>query len=78
MSKLFWFSRVLRHDRRTSGEVRFLAACMSLCLPGLGQAYRGQYIMAVFWLVSAFIGYCMLIVPGLLIHALCIFCAGLD
>lgn len=49
-----------------------LAAVMSLFLPGLGQLYKSQPFWALFWFLSVPVSYLFLIIPGLIMHALCV------
>jgi TM2 domain-containing membrane protein YozV len=49
-----------------------VAAVLSLVIPGAGQMYKGQVFNGLLWLVVVAIGYFMLIVPGLILHLLCI------
>ena len=55
---------------------RRLAMLLSLVLPGLGQVYKGQMINGLAWFVATIVGYLAFIVPGLLLHILCILGAG--
>lgn len=48
------------------------AAVLSLIVPGAGQLYAGRPVSAVTWFVLVTIGYLLLIVPGILLHILCI------
>ena len=49
-----------------------VAAVLSLLVPGAGQLYAGRPLSAVAWFAVVTIGYMMLIVPGILLHVLCI------
>lgn len=53
-----------------------VAAVLSFLLPGLGQVYRGSVLAGLLWLVVVLLGYAMLIVPGLVLHILCVVRAG--
>lgn len=48
------------------------AAVLSLIVPGAGQLYAGRPVSAVTWFVLVTIGYLLLVVPGILLHVLCI------
>jgi hypothetical protein len=48
------------------------AAVLSLIVPGAGQLYAGRPVSAVTWFVIVTIGYLLLIVPGILLHILCV------
>lgn len=49
-----------------------VAGVLSLIVPGAGQLYAGHPVSAVMWFVVVSIGYLLLIVPGVILHALCI------
>lgn len=49
-----------------------LAAVFSFFIPGLGQIYRGKVITGLVWLAATSVGYFLLVVPGLILHLLCI------
>ncbi len=49
-----------------------VAGVLSLIVPGAGQLYAGHPLSAVLWFVAVSIGYLLLIVPGVILHALCI------
>ncbi len=51
---------------------RLVAIILSLILPGLGQLYKGQVINGIVWFIATVIGYAAMIVPGLVLHLLCI------
>ena len=55
--------------RQPSGGV---AAVLSFLLPGLGQLYKGQVGRGLLWFFATAIGYAALIVPGLILHLVCI------
>ncbi len=48
-----------------------VAALLSLVVPGAGQLYVGRPLSALSWFVVVTMGY-LLIVPGILLHILCI------
>jgi TM2 domain-containing membrane protein YozV len=48
------------------------AAVLSFLIPGLGQIYKGQILNGICWLVVVIFGYSMLIVPGVILHIICI------
>lgn len=52
-----------------------LAAALSLVIPGAGQVYTGNFAAAIVWFIAVSAGYA-LIVPGLLLHLLCIAAAA--
>ena len=49
-----------------------VAAVLSLVIPGAGQIYKGQLGTGFVWMIAVVIGYILLIVPGLILHILCI------
>jgi TM2 domain-containing membrane protein YozV len=49
-----------------------VAAVLSLLVPGAGQLYAGRPLSGVVWFVVVTLGYLMLIVPGILLHILCV------
>jgi hypothetical protein len=53
-----------------------LAAVLSLIIPGAGQMYRGRVGAGLLWLVFVVIGYSLFIVPGFVLHVICIFNAA--
>ncbi len=57
------------HRRKWSPGV---AAVLSSLVPGLGQIYKGNLLRGLAWLVICLVGYLCLIVPGLILHGICI------
>ena len=53
-----------------------IAMVLSFLWPGLGQIYRGRLIRGLVWMVAVAIGYVCFIVPGMVLHLLCIIFAG--
>ena len=49
-----------------------VAALISLIIPGGGQMYCGRVGSGIAWLFFTVIGYLMFIVPGVVIHLVCI------
>lgn len=49
-----------------------VAAVLSLIVPGAGHLYAGRPMSAVLWFVVVSLGYLLLIVPGVVLHVLCI------
>jgi TM2 domain-containing membrane protein YozV len=52
-----------------------IAAVLSVLLPGLGQVYSGRLFAGAMWFLATAAGYSLVLVPGFLIHALCIWSA---
>lgn len=53
-----------------------VAALLSFLIPGAGQMYKGNVGSGLVWLFVVVIGYVLLIVPGLILHLICIFAAA--
>jgi TM2 domain-containing membrane protein YozV len=49
-----------------------VAAVLSFFLPGLGQIYKGQIFNGLLWMIVVFVGYALLVVPGLVLHLCCV------
>ncbi|NUO19799.1 zinc ribbon domain-containing protein [bacterium] len=49
-----------------------IAAVLSFFFPGVGQIYRGKILRGLLWMAAVAVGYWLLIVPGLVLHLLCI------
>jgi TM2 domain-containing membrane protein YozV len=48
------------------------AAILSMIVPGAGQLYVGRPLSGVAWFALVTMGYLLLIVPGVLLHILCV------
>ena len=69
----------LREERRVPPPQRWhpgVAAVLSFLIPGLGQMYKGQICIGFLWLFLVLIGYAFCLIPGFVIHILCIFSAA--
>lgn len=53
-----------------------VAGVLSLFFPGAGQIYRGETGAGIVWLLAVFIGYLCCIVPGFVLHILCVVAAA--
>src|SRR5262249_52803913 len=53
-----------------------LAAALSVILPGAGHFYSGRERAGLFWMCGTFLGYLCLILPGVILHLLCIVSAA--
>ena len=53
-----------------------IAALLSLVIPGAGQIYKGKVVIGLLWLVIVVVGYFLLLVPGIILHAICIITAA--
>ena len=49
-----------------------VAAVLSLVIPGAGQIYKGRIGAGLVWLICTVLGYVALILPGIIIHIICI------
>lgn len=52
------------------------AALLSFLIPGAGQMYKGKVGAGIAWFFFVFIGYIFLIIPGVILHLICIFTAA--
>lgn len=57
------------HQRLWSPGV---AAVLSLVIPGAGQMYKGEVGAGLIWLMMVAGGYVLLVIPGLILHVVCI------
>jgi len=53
-----------------------VAAVLSLIIPGAGQIYKGKMLIGIAWLVLTVLGYLTLVLPGMLLHFICVFHAA--
>lgn len=53
-----------------------VAAVLSLFIPGAGQMYKGRVGGGIAWLIFTVLGYMAFVVPGLILHFICIFHAA--
>jgi TM2 domain-containing membrane protein YozV len=53
-----------------------VAAILSLFIPGVGQMYKGDVLTGILWMIIVTIGYFLLVVPGLILHLICILTAA--
>ena len=61
------FEKVNRSDRSP-----MVAVLLSFFIPGLGQMYAGRVKSGIFWLVAVLAGYFLFILPGLILHFICV------
>ena len=52
-----------------------VAAVLSVLIPGLGQLYAGRLMAAALWCLGTAFAYWAIILPGIIVHALCIWSA---
>ena len=52
-----------------------IAAVLSVFIPGLGQLYSGRLLAAMLWFLATSAGYALILLPGFLTHAFCIWSA---
>jgi TM2 domain-containing membrane protein YozV len=55
---------------------RLVALLLSFICPGLGQLYKGHAIAGVLWFVVVAVGYVCFIIPGVVLHLLCVLSAA--
>ena len=55
-----------------------IAAVLSVLLPGLGQVYSGRLLAGGLWFLATGFAYWAVLLPGFLVHALCIWSAYLS
>jgi TM2 domain-containing membrane protein YozV len=53
-----------------------VAGLLSFFIPGVGQMYKGNVGAGIVWFFAVVIGYMMLILPGLVLHIICIVTAA--
>lgn len=53
-----------------------IAALLSFIIPGAGQMYKGDIGTGIAWFIFTCLGYVFLIVPGLILHLICIITAA--
>ena len=53
-----------------------VAALLSFVIPGAGQMYKGNIGTGIFWFIVVVIGYFMLLIPGIILHLICIVTAA--
>lgn len=52
-----------------------IAALLSFLIPGAGQMYKGNVASGLFWFIFTIAAYFMLIIPGIVLHLICIIAA---
>lgn len=58
--------------QKVQGRNGGVAAVLSFLIPGLGQMYKGEIFYGFFWMILVTIGYVCLIVPGVILHIMCV------
>ena len=53
-----------------------VAALLSFIIPGAGQMYKGDVGEGIVWFIGTIFGYLFFIIPGLIIHLICIITAA--
>ncbi len=70
----------LRTERERAARPRrfspLLAALLSWVWPGLGHVYKGEVAAGFLWWFAVCVGYLMCILPGVVLHWVCIFAAA--
>ena len=49
-----------------------IAALLSFIIPGAGQMYKGKVGAGIVWLIFTAIAYCLFVIPGIIVHIICI------
>jgi TM2 domain-containing membrane protein YozV len=49
-----------------------IAAVLSFFIPGLGQLYKGNLGVGFLWFFGCALGYILFIIPGVILHIICI------
>jgi len=65
----------LRAAAQSSSQSKWnpaIAALLSLIVPGGGQIYRGKIRQGFLWLFAVAAGYTLYLLPGIVLHAVCI------
>ena len=44
-----------------------LAGILSFLIPGVGQIYAGKTWRGIFWFIAVAIGYCLFVIPGIVL-----------
>jgi TM2 domain-containing membrane protein YozV len=52
-----------------------IAAVLSVLVPGLGQLYAGRLFAGALWFLGTAFAYWAILVPGFIVHALCVWSA---
>ena len=52
-----------------------IAAVLSVFVPGLGHVYAGRLLAGALWFLATTLAYSMILLPGFLFHAFCIWSA---
>jgi TM2 domain-containing membrane protein YozV len=73
-----FFDPAIRHSQAPKAWNPGVAAVLSLVIPGAGQIYKGQIGPGIGWLIGTIVGYYLFIVPGLILHIICIYKAYSD
>lgn len=53
-----------------------VAAVLSFFIPGAGQVYKGKVLGGLVWFFFVVVGYAILVIPGIILHLICIFNAA--
>lgn len=64
---------VVQDQRKWSPGV---AALLSFIFPGAGQIYKGNVGSGLAWLAVVVLGYILLVIPGVVLHIMCIVAAS--
>lgn len=59
-------------DTLRRGNSSGIAALLSVIIPGAGQIYKGQVFNGIAWMLFVIGGYVCFIMPGIILHILCV------
>ena len=49
-----------------------MTALLSLFVPGLGQMCQGKVLRGIAWFFIVIVGYACFVIPGLVLHIMCV------
>ena len=67
------YQPLIQKERKWSPGI---AALLSFLIPGAGQMYKGNVGVGLLWLIFVVAGYFIFVVPGVILHLICIFHAA--
>jgi len=55
-----------------SNRTSWISAILSFVVPGVGQMYNGRILRGILWLIFVTLGYILFIIPGIVLHFICV------
>ncbi|WP_167614881.1 hypothetical protein [Maribellus sediminis] len=55
-----------------------MAIALSLIVPGAGHIYMGRVNSGLKWFAAVMLGYMLLVIPGIILHSVCLYRAGIN